>query len=242
MDGYTTFLKKYELYIDGNDLDAKAAQKLKPGDSLTIQRMDDELDTFEMVILTPRGKELDMLSYEESIGIAPFLDDGNLKITSCTVDNVQVKKGASRAKDQTVLTFKVEYSYMVEMLKPVEIEDTLAFIPSYDMVLAMAIYHCLHGHGTFEKVYLNCYELDCPVYDTAFIDEDEDLAGQTYNFACTVLFNPEFTKCKIVTRLYNEDIEYGINLPEEMQDSVLILVNHMRIFEDLDPLVCDVEE
>lgn len=242
MDEFYKYTKTYELYIDGNDLDAKAAQKLKKGDSLKIQRMEDELDTFEMVILTPQGKELDMLSYEESIGIAPFLDDGNLKIEECLVDSVEVKKGSSRAKDRTTVRFSVEYGFVPEMLKPVEVEETLAFIPSYDMVLAMAIYHCLNGNGTMEKVYLNCYELDCPVYDTAFLDEEEELNGEDFNFSCTVLFNPEFTKCKIISRLYNKDNEYGLSLPEEMKDSALLLVNHARIFEDLEPLSCEIEE
>lgn len=32
----------YKLYISGNDLDAKAAQKLKAGDELKLVRLDDE--------------------------------------------------------------------------------------------------------------------------------------------------------------------------------------------------------
>lgn len=39
----------YKLYISGNDLDAKAAQKLKAGDELKLVRLDDELDTYEIL-------------------------------------------------------------------------------------------------------------------------------------------------------------------------------------------------
>lgn len=239
MDEFYTIRKSYEVYIDGNDLDAKAAQKLKVGDEIKLVRMNDELDSFEILITTPQGKELDMLSYEESIGIAPFLDDGNLVIKNSTVDSVVVKPGKSRAKDRTTVVFTVEYGYIPELLKPVEIDDTLGFVPNYDMVLAMAIYHCLNGNGTLEKVYLNCYQLDCPVYDDSFLDgEIED--GE-YNFSCTVLFNENFTKCKVKVKLYNQDIEYETQLPDEMKESALVLVNHQRIFEDLDPVDCEIE-
>ena len=46
----------YKLYIRGNDLDAKAAQKLKAGDSLNLVRMADDEDKYEIVITTARGK------------------------------------------------------------------------------------------------------------------------------------------------------------------------------------------
>ena len=99
----------YKLYISGNDLDAKAAQKLKAGDELKLVRLDDELDTYEILITTLEGKELDMLSYQESIGIAPFLDNGDLNFISATVVSSQVNPGKTRAKDETVVAFDVLY-------------------------------------------------------------------------------------------------------------------------------------
>ena len=101
----------YKLYISGNDLDAKAAQKLKAGDELKLVRLDDELDTYEILITTREGKELDMLSYQESIGIAPFLDNGDLNFISATVVSSQVNPGKTRAKDETVVAFDVLYEY-----------------------------------------------------------------------------------------------------------------------------------
>ena len=231
----------YKLYIRGNDLDAKAAQKLKAGDSLNLVRMADAEDTYEIVITTARGKETDMLSYRESVGIAPFLDEGNLTVKRAEVDRVEIKKGKTRAKDETIVCFTVTYRYEEE-LKPVLSDDVLAFIPDYDIVLANAIYRCLSEEKTFDKVYLNCYEMDCPVKDRDILRGDEDFENGDFIFNCMVLFNPEFTKCKISAKLYNEDIEYMLRLPPEIQKTALELVNHRRIFEGEDPLCCEIEE
>ena len=106
----------YTIALEGNDFDAKTAQSLKAGDGLCLERVCDELDTYEIVVSTTDGRQLDMLSYAESVGIAPFIDDGSVEILSAQVDSVQVKQGPSRAKDVTYLTFSVEFGYDEEWI------------------------------------------------------------------------------------------------------------------------------
>ena len=106
------FTWKYKITLEGNDLDVKAMQKLKSGDLLKLARVSDGEDTFEITVSTSAGKLLDMLDYCDSVGVAPFIDDGSVVIENATVDKVFLKQGKSRAKDRTTLFFNVEYSLL----------------------------------------------------------------------------------------------------------------------------------
>ena len=92
------FTQKYKITLDGNDLDVKAMQKLKNGDLLKLARVSDGEDTFEITVSTSADKMLDMLDYCDSVGVAPFIDDGSVVIENATVDKVFIKQGKSRAK------------------------------------------------------------------------------------------------------------------------------------------------
>lgn len=230
MDGYESIRRKYFLKIDGYDLDARAAAKLEPGQGLKILRMDDEEDTYEIVVCDEQGREMDMLSYEESIGIAPFLDDGSVVVNSTLVKTIEMNRGKTRRKDMTLVIFEMEYGYDRERLRPVEIEGTFGFIPLDNMVLAMAIYHCMQGKGSFEKLYQNFYQLDCPVYDRSFLDNRRDSRRQVF-LRAGVLFNPKFDRCRVTAKLYTRQTEWDLDLTEQLKLTALTLVNHIRIFE-----------
>ena len=94
----TEIINKYKITLEGNDLDAKAVQKMKQGDVLKLARVNDGEDTFEITVSTDKDKALDMLDYCDSIGIAPFMDDGSLEVKSVTVDKVFLKQGKAVPK------------------------------------------------------------------------------------------------------------------------------------------------
>ena len=121
----------YRLQFEGNDLDAKDVQKLTTGESLTVERLRDEEDTYDILVKTGRGRELDMLSYGESLGIAPYLDDGSLSVAGAHVEDVSVRQGKTRSRDVTSLVFSIEYEYgegLEPMEKDVEVVLVLAYV------------------------------------------------------------------------------------------------------------------
>ena len=107
--------------------------------------------------------------------------------------------------------------------------------------MTCAIYKCIETEEyPVEKVYLNCYELDRPLPEDAYVC-GLDIHSKNLHFYCSVLFNPEFTKCKINAKIYHANGEFTVELDEEAQETALILVNHVRIFEGEDPLDCVIE-
>ena len=112
----TDMTTAYIVTLEGNDLDVKKVQKLNTGDELVLKRLNDAEDTYEICVCFPDGREIDMLSYAESIGIAPFMDSGLLTVEKAEVTAVRVTPGKTHATDVTRLYFKVKYSYDEEVL------------------------------------------------------------------------------------------------------------------------------
>ncbi len=225
---------KYTIRLEGNDIDTKKVQKLKPGSSLLLKRVNDAEDTFEICVCHSDGREIDMLSYAESIGVVPFIDD-ELVTAAATVDSVQVKPGKSRAKDLTILTVNVEYSFE-ENLETVQGENGFGFIDSEDIILTLTTLNSVLGDKDMpvERPYLNLYTMDLPLGEKAKDYFDYSFArDETYLLAVKALFNESFTKCRISAALCGKDGEEKevIELDENEKQTVLTLVNHARIFE-----------
>ena len=238
----------YLVSLEGNDIDTKKVQKLKKGDALQLKRISDAEDTFELCVCHTDGREIDLLSYAESVGIAPFIDDGSLKVEKCTVAGVTVTPGKTRAKDVTDLALQVTYSYDEEVLVRYEDTDTLAFATENDVVQTMAAFSVAAGDSdvVMARPYLNLYTMDMPMeygwqYELFDVDFEENT---TYNFYAHALFNENFTKCKISAKVYNpdnEEEEYELELEENEKNTVLTFVNHARIFDGEEGVNCEIE-
>lgn len=240
----TTF--NYTLTLEGSDIDVKAARQLKKGDKLSVKRMDDSLDTYEIVISAANGKELDMLSYEESVGLAPFIDSGSVNITEAVVSDVRVKEGASRAKDVTFVDFALSMEYDAEKLQPFcgAAEETMAFMPQDNPFFCLCLYRLLdYNMPIITQTHLNRYEFEVDMDDDTkqFFDvewaEDED-----YFFATEILFNESFTKCRVRSKIYSEETELSIPVDETAAQTMLCFVNHERIFSKENIITdCEIE-
>ena len=236
--------KKYSITLEGNDLDAKRAQKLTQGTELKLSRINDGEDTFEISV-SAGDNALDLIDYCYSIGIAPFIDDGSIEVKSAVVDSVKVKQGKSRAKDKTTVYFDVTYTYE-DAVEPYEGESGIfGFIPKYDCVLAMAIYSVVNGSKDYVMIqqYLNYFVADIPMTSEEQLGmfDGDFKEGVNYNFSCGVIFDSEFKHCKAKAKIYNFDDEEDvieIELDENEKQSALTLVNHTRIFGGEEPYDC----
>ena len=244
----TEMTTTYAITLEGNDLDVKKVQKLKSGDTLALKRMNDAEDTYEICVCFADGREIDMLSYAESIGVAPFIDDGTVTVSKAEVSSVEVKPGKSRAKDVTTLYFKVTYSYDEEVLARFQDSDVMAFYTDEDAVLTMAAFSVAAGDSdvVMSRPYLNLYTMDMPMeygwqYEMYDCDYEENT---TYNFYAHALFNETFTKCKVMAKIYNpdkENDEVELELDENEKQTVVTLVNHARIFDGEEGVNCEIE-
>lgn len=237
------FSKSYFLTLEGNDLDVKNVQKLKAGDSLKLGRVEDGEDTFEITVSTQADKMIDLLAYCDSVGIAPFIDEGSVLVLSAVVDRVEVKQGKSRAKDRTTLYFTVEYSYDEETLVPFEKEKIAAFVPKDNIVLAMGIFRVMNSGEdmVFSQPYLNMYDMTVPL--TAQMAEllpdiECEKGGRFY---ATVLFSEKFEKCRVRGKITQGDNEFELELTEYEKQAALTFVNHLRIFNGETPVEAVVE-
>lgn len=237
------FSKSYYITLEGNDLDVKNVQKLKAGDSLKLGRVEDGEDTFEITVSTIADKMIDLLAYCDSVGIAPFIDDGSLTVQSATVDRVDVKPGKSRAKDRTTLHFTVEFSYDEEILMPYTQGAISAFVPKDNIVLSMGIHHVVNSGEDMimRQPYLNMYDMQVKLTEdmqTVLPDIDFSKDGEFY---ASVLFDEKFTKCRVSAKITQADDEFEIELSEYEKQSALTLVNHLRIFGGETPVDCVIE-
>lgn len=244
----TDMTTAYIVTLEGNDLDVKKVQKLNTGDELVLKRLNDAEDTYEICVCFPDGREIDMLSYAESIGIAPFMDNGLLTVEKAEVTAVRVTPGKTHATDVTRLYFKVKYSYDEEVLSRFYDTDVLAFHTDEDTVLTMAAQAVAGGDTdvVMGRPYLNLYTMDMPMeygwmYEMYDCDFEENT---TYNFYAHAFFNEDFTKCKVMAKIYNpdnEEEEFEIELNENEKQTVVTLVNHTRIFDGEDGVNCEIE-
>ncbi|MBR4035272.1 MAG: hypothetical protein IKJ05_00900 [Oscillospiraceae bacterium] len=238
-----TFTKNYFITLEGNDLDVKNVQKLKTGDSLKLGRVEDGEDTFEITVSTATDKMIDMLAYCDSIGVAPFMDDGSLSVQSATVDRVDVKQGKSRAKDKTTLHFTVEYSYDEEILSPFTQEGIFAFIPKDNAILAVGIYNVIYSGEDMlmRQPYLNMYDMQVKLTDEMKTVLPEVDIAKGGDFYAMILFDEKFENCKITAKITQGDDEFELELTEYEKQSVLTFVNHLRIFNGETPVDCVIE-
>lgn len=235
----------YFITIEGADLDAKCAKKLKAGDFLSASRIYDEEDTYEILITDRDKKELGLLDYKESLGIAPFLDEEGLKILSCIVKNVTFTQGKSRAGDLTKVEFSINFEYDEDSLLPNTFGDgTFAFLPFENRVLAMSLYCALdYDMPVISQTHLNRYVIDIDLNEDSKemfeVNFDED---ENYFFFIQLLLNESFSKCRLTCKLYSDKDSFDITLTDEEKQTVLELVNHRRIFSDEKTLSCEIED
>ncbi len=241
----TEFKNKYKITLEGNDLDVKAMQKLKQGDVLKLSRVNDGEDTFEITVSTDKDKALDMLDYCDSIGIAPFIDDGSVEIRYATVDKVILKQGKSRAKDKTTLYFDVTFEYDEDILYPYTAANEISgFVSRDDAVLSMAVLYALSAGEdvVMRQPYLNMYEMECEINEDMkkVFEGIEFNTAENYNYYCRVLFDEKFSKCRVSANIVCGEDEFELELSELEKQSALTFVNHLRIFngeEPTDPVV-----
>ena len=236
---------RYTITLVGNDLDAKTAQALSAGDSLVLSRVEDEYDTYEIVVSTSDGKALDMLGYEESVGIAPFIDSGSAKILSAQVESVTTTPGKSRATDETCVEFAVEFWYDEQQLTVFRggCDDIPAFMPTEDALYSLCLYRLLdYGMDIITQTHLNRYLFEVDMDDDTKQYFDFEWDDEDWFFATEILFNESFTKCKVRSRLYSDSGEVTMPCDEDSAQTMLTFVNHLRIFNDENPINdCEVE-
>ena len=242
----TEIINKYKITLEGNDLDAKAVQKMKQGEALKLARVNDGEDTFEITVSTDKDKALDMLDYCDSIGIAPFMDDGSVEIKSVTVDKVFLKQGKSRAKDKTTLFFDVAFSYDEEILTPYTAENgVFGFVSADDIMASMAVLHAFSSGEdmVMRQPYLNMFDMEFELNADMkkLFDEFSFDADKQYNFYCSVLFDEKFSKCKVNASINCGEDEFELELSELEKQSALTFVNHLRIFNGEEPVDCVIE-
>lgn len=239
----TTF--KYTLTIQGNDIDAKTARNLKKGDQLSLKRIYDNMDTYEIVVYTADDKELDMLGYSESVGIAPFLDDERLSIVSATVDEITIKEGSSRANDETYVNFSVVFEYDDKVLAPFcgGYNETMAFMPCDDDVFCLCLYRILdYNMPIITQTHLNRYEFEVDMDDDTKTFFDIDWDDEDYFFTTEILFDETFTKCRMTSRVYSETKDYPMPTTEKTACTLMTFVNHVRIFNDQEAITdCSID-
>ncbi len=239
----TTF--KYTLEIQGNDIDAKTAKSLKKGDSLSLKRIYDSMDTYEIVVYTSDDKELDMLGYAESVGIAPFLDDQRLCVVCATVDDVSVTEGSSHASDITYVNFSVVFEYDDTVLAPFGggYNETMAFMPADDDVFCLCLYRLLdYNMPIITQTHLNRYEFEVDMDDDTKTFFDIDWDDEDYFFTTEILFDETFTKCRMTSRIYSETKNYPLPTTEKTACTLMTFVNHVRIFNDQEAITdCSID-
>ncbi|MBQ3008735.1 MAG: hypothetical protein IJD80_04005 [Oscillospiraceae bacterium] len=205
-------------------------QKLKAGAPLVLKRIAGAEDTYEICVCHSDGREIDLLTYAESIGIAPYMDAGLVTATA-KAEAVQVKQGKSRAKDLTTLTVSVDYEYDDTVLEICRGSQATGFVTEEDEILSLAVMTVVNGDNDIlaQRPYLNLYTLD--------------LAAENGTVKCTALFNESFTKCKISAEIYDKDNNaQKTELEENEKQTVLTLVNHARIFEGEEGVNCEIEQ
>ena len=236
---------RYTITLVGNDLDAKTAQALSAGDSLVLSRVEDEYDTYEIVVSTSDGKALDMLGYEESVGIAPFIDSGVAKILSAQVEKVTTTQGKSRATDETCVELAVEFRYDEQQLTVFRggYDDVPAFMPTEDALYSLCLYRLLdYGMDIITQTHLNRYLFEVDMDDDTKQFFDIDWQDEAYMFQGEVLFNESFTKCKVRSKIYSDSENIPLETDALDAETLLTFVNHLRIFNDEKALTdCEVE-
>ena len=239
----TTF--KYTISLQGNDIDVKAAKALKEGDKLDLKRVWDEYDTFEIVVYTEKGEGLDMLGYAESVGIAPFLDNGSAKIVSATVTSVETTEGTSRANDMTYVNFDVVFAYDDTILAPFGggYDETMAFMPKGDAIFSLCLYRLLdYNMPIITQTHLNRYEFEVDMDDDTKMFFDIPFDDEDYFFTVEILFNETFTKCRMASRVYSESKQYLMPVDEHTADVMMTFINHVRIFNEENSITeCEID-
>ena len=218
------FSKSYFITLEGNDLDVKNVQKLKAGDSLKLGRVEDGEDTFEITVSTPEDKMIDLLAYCDSVGTAPFIDDGSLSV-------------------QSTLHFTVEYAYDEDVLYPYTQGGISAFIPKDNIVLAMGIYHIINGGEdmVMRQPYLNMYDMQVKLTGEMKMILPEIDLDKGGDFYAMVLFDEKFERCRVTAKITQGEDEFEMELSEYEKQSALTFVNHLRNFNGETPVDCVIE-
>ena len=224
--------------VEDDELTVKAAAKLTEGEKLEIKRISDREDTFEIGLYTTSGTLLALMSYADSVGIAPFMDTEEISVRSW-VGKSELVKGAKKKEDKVILTAWIEYRYDEQTLEEFS-GESFGFIPSDNRLLAAFIAHVLAGAGdiVMAREYLNYFTCDMILQGGT-----KELFDGRVRLSCSVLTDEKFTKCKINTKIYDKDNnETSFRLTDEEKQTALVFVNHALIFageEGIDPVIED---
>ncbi len=229
---------EYLIEAEGDDLDAKAARALSPGDSLELVPLTGPDSAREIRVF--RGeKPIGLLSYRESAGIYPFLRSGRIS-ASAKVLRAKKTKGATRAQDKVRVEFSADFIY--ENLCPIR-EKFTGFLDPEDRTGSAVTARILSGDSDFvmERQYLNYFYSCVPLHPLVkeicrgFLPEDCFLETAVHT-------DEKFTKCKITSKIYNKDktISRPLTLSLAEKRTALEYVCHCLVFsgeERIDPAV-----
>ncbi len=236
--------KNFTISYEGWDLTAKNLSKLLEGASLSYERICDDMDTFEIVI-THDNTEIDMLSYEDSLSLAAYLDLELLKIDNMILKNSEIIKGKTNAQNIINLNFSADILFDDEYLTLYNSSKGYVFLSRANRPLSMAIIALNdYEENIIEQTFLNQYTFSIDIdEDSMFlfpeIDFEED---KGYYFGCEILLNEDFSKCKISSYIQDENEEKtALTLSEFEKETFLELVNHYRIFKEEDTLNPEIE-
>ncbi len=228
---------EFSISYEGWDLTAKTLYKLNNGTALDFKRVEDELDTYEIVI-SYNNLEIDMLSYEDSLTIAPYLDLDLIKFNSVVVKDIKLIHGKTNAQNIINITVSTHLYYDEEYLQVYSSSKGKVFLSRVNRPLSMAIIALNdYEESIIEQPYLNQYIFSIDIdKDTKFLfPENKFTEDKSYFFYCEMLLNEDFSKCKILSYIKDEDEEKtDLSLSEFEKETFLELVNHYRIFKEED--------
>ncbi len=230
-----TINNEFLISYEGWDLTAKNIYKLDKGTALDFKRVDDDLDTFEIVI-SYNNIDIDMLAYEDSLTIVPYLDLDLLEITSVTVKDISLVHGKTNAQNILNLTLSVDISYDENYLQSYTWNKGEVLLSRANRPLSMEIISLNdYEESIINQPFLNQYTFSIDIdEDTKFLFPETNFEDdESYFFGCEILLNEDFSKCKIFSYVQNEDEEKTLlTLSEFEKETFLELVNHYRIFKE----------
>ncbi len=241
----TKITKSFSIAYEGWDLNAKTLSNLTKGTPLSFKRIEDELDTYEIVICY-KNIEIDMLSYEESLSIAPYLDMDLLNINLIEIDKVTLTKGKTNAQNITKIDLNIEIEYNEEYLELYSSIKGDVLLCQSNTPLSMAIITLNdYEEEIISQPYLNQYTFSIDIdADSQFLFEEVDFSeDNAYFYNCEMLLNEDFSKCKIKSYTQNESQDIAnLILSDFEKQTFLELVNHYRIFKDEEILSPKIED
>ncbi len=231
--------KDFTISYEAKDILRKTIQKLPINTAFNYKRLYDDKDTYEIVI-SYLDKDIDMLSYQDSIYIAPYLD-----CEALSIDSIEYLNSKSLDDKTLEVNIRITFNYDEEFLAVFNTSEGEIFISNASKPLSMAAVALIdYEESLIEKTYLNQYVFSIDIDDdTMFLFDDfEFLDDVDCFFCCEVLFNDNFSKCKVSAFIVFEGEKVAVELSPFEKETFKDLVNHHRIFSDEEILLSEIEE